>query len=288
MSFAIVTPTYAPDFDRCRFLIESSQRFLRTSAIHYLVISKSDFPVFKTLVSDNVKLIVKEEVLPRRYVQLPFLIKNKSVWIDIKGRIIRGWIIQQIIKLSASNFTTEKNIIFMDSDEFFIRDTHLNDFFIKNNRLRLFRSNIPCLSLWASTISKLLGLELSVCQKCSYVGHPVTWDSDILCRLHSYLSFRHGDYWPFVITKHWHFSEYQLYGVFSEYLTDTSRYHYISEKEVSLMHKWSSNYRPSILQSNDLKKFFDQDEGFNFAMVSSASKTPVNVYEEYVRDRYFY
>ena len=53
LSIALVTPSYKPDFERCKLLTESVECCLQGDVTHYLVIDRKDFHLFKQLTSSK-------------------------------------------------------------------------------------------------------------------------------------------------------------------------------------------------------------------------------------------
>jgi hypothetical protein len=45
-TYAIITPSYVKDFERCKLLVESKRKFLKDNVVQYIVIDKSDIKLF--------------------------------------------------------------------------------------------------------------------------------------------------------------------------------------------------------------------------------------------------
>jgi len=72
-SFAIITPSYAPDFERCKLLVESVYKFVDPPVNHYIIVDREDLNLFKTLANQRVTLLTKEDIFP-------FWISQVSLW----------------------------------------------------------------------------------------------------------------------------------------------------------------------------------------------------------------
>jgi hypothetical protein len=46
MSYALVTPSYCADAERCKFLVETVKRWVDSAVRHYLVFARRDLPLF--------------------------------------------------------------------------------------------------------------------------------------------------------------------------------------------------------------------------------------------------
>lgn len=64
MKNILVTPSFAPDFQRCKLLVESANRMVGGIAANYLLIVRKDEPVFAPLTGGRVHLMYKEKLLP--------------------------------------------------------------------------------------------------------------------------------------------------------------------------------------------------------------------------------
>lgn len=96
--FAIVTPSYAPDYEPCRLLAETVTRCVTPAFEHYIVVDRRDLKLFAGLSSPRTHIVAKQEVLPWFLHQAPW---TANWWINVKGLPVRGWVLQQVIKLSA-------------------------------------------------------------------------------------------------------------------------------------------------------------------------------------------
>ncbi|UUZ60410.1 DUF6492 family protein [Nocardioides sp. B-3] len=121
---AVVTVSYRGDLELARDLCLSMDRFLAEGAEHIPVVPRGDLALFEPLAGGRRRIVTVESVLPRGYMQLPaprririgpFDRRIREIWTG-PGGVVRGWIIQQILKLSAPSFTDRELIVFADSD----------------------------------------------------------------------------------------------------------------------------------------------------------------------------
>jgi len=99
--FALITPSYAPDFERCRLLCQSVEKFISPSVPHYIIVEQRDLPLFRQIQSSHTEIITVESVLPWWLKRLP-LVKNG--WLSFKTFPIRNWITQQLVKISVGTY----------------------------------------------------------------------------------------------------------------------------------------------------------------------------------------
>ena len=283
-TYAIITPSYVKDFERCKLLVETKRKFLKENVVQYIVIDKSDTNLFKQLESSDTKLLVKQKILPWWIKKLPFLINNKTVWFSLKGKLLRGWIIQQMIKLGIAEHVQEDILVYMDSDEFFVKETSFDELFLKDGKIRLFRGNEGCGLRWAKTVAEILSLDVSDCRRYSFVGHPVTWSRAKVLDLLRFIEKKHKADWHSVISKYWNFSEYQLYGCYTVFAEKSDESLYTTPVDYSHQLAWKNGVCPDPLSEQECIEFFNaiKDDKY-FGMITSASKTPLENYSNILR-----
>ncbi len=160
-TFAIVTPTYAPDFEHCRLLVESVQRYVPQHVKHYLIIDRKDEQLFSELHSPRTKILLKQEILPWWIHQLPFAPKW---WISMRSLPIRGWIVQQLVKLSVNLALREDIYVFLDSGAMFVRPydpaTSVVDGMVPLFREQKDEVRLTWNTHWHQVAARLLGLPV--------------------------------------------------------------------------------------------------------------------------------
>ena len=62
---AIVTASYAPDFERCRLLCETIDRFVAGAPRHYILVEQRDVALFRQLETRDRVIISERDLLPR-------------------------------------------------------------------------------------------------------------------------------------------------------------------------------------------------------------------------------
>ncbi len=233
--FGIVTPSYAPDFARCQTLCWSIDKFVAPDINHYIVVDRQDYQLFSQLAGPRRKIITKESILPWWIKRVPFLNK-KNLWLSYKTLPLRGWLVQQIIKLSAARYTTEETIVFVDSDVIFVRPFDLNSF-VKEGQVRLFKvdngnvENIKNAANWDRATNHLIGLS-DVEHPHNYVGQIITWKRDNLLKLYQHIEDSTGKNWLTALCGSLHLSEYHLYGNFIDCILQERSGHFYDDSHI--------------------------------------------------------
>lgn len=221
---ALFTCSYGPDFGRCERLCGSIDKQIDADIEHIVVVPKRDLPTFQKLASARRRIISTESLIPGRYVQLPFI--NKW-WLDSRGWPVRGWIMQQITKLSACFATDAKVIMHVDSDIQFIRPLNKERLYTEGkariNRRPGQKQEGEHLN-WHRVASELLGIEPEY-SGADYIGPLTTWRNDDLRSLLKHIETISRDKWYFAVGHKLRFSEYILYGQYVDrVLDDDSKY----------------------------------------------------------------
>lgn len=276
--FAIITPSYAPDYHRCKLLCESMDKHSSNASNHYVVVDKKDYKLFSCLQSSNRQVITVESVLPWWIIKSPF----KNGWFSFKSIPLRNWIVQQLVKLSMAEIVEEDILIFVDSDVVFVKNFSLNSF-IQGDRVRLFREPavVPHeseLGKWTNISTNLLKIPAVDFPASNYLGNFIVWKRDNVLALYQHLEQVHGKNWLEVIANSWHLSEYILYGVFVEYVLGETSNHYYDDRLIC------HNYWDTTPMSNNkIKDFFSNIPQQCFAvMVSAKSDTKLENLIPYV------
>lgn len=216
-TFALLTKSYAGDFEMCRALCESVDRHM-PDVTHYLVIDRIDRDLFAPLATDRRILVETERHLPEfRLVVLG----GRRFWFTPYGPPVRGWIYQQIAKMAVTATLDEQAIVLVDSDVVFFRqlDPHR---LIRDGRTRLYRapgaSNEGEHRRWHRVSSKLLGLPSCDYFGADYISNAVTWRPSVVRAMLARIRSATQLPWRMAVSWRLRFSEYILYGVFADHV----------------------------------------------------------------------
>jgi Family of unknown function (DUF6492) len=227
---SLITVSYRGDLELARDLCASIDRFADPEIEHVLVVPRSDTSLFLPLITGNRRLIAVESVLPNGYVKLPlprhiaigsYRRLIREIWWAPTGPV-RGWIVQQILKLSAPTITRRDVVVFADSDIVLVRPVSAS-LFSDADGVRLYRvpgatEDSAMHQRWHTVSARLLGLDHKTYFGADYIGNLITWRRDVILQLQDRLTLLAGKRWDKVIAREAAFSEYILYGIFAEHL----------------------------------------------------------------------
>ncbi len=273
---AIITPSYAPDFERCKLLCQSIKRFINPHPRHYIIVDADDLELFSSLESEHTTILTLESIIPSWLIKLPL---KRNFWVSWKTIPIRGWIIQQIIKISVAQQMEEDIAMFVDSDVFFIRDFDVQHLF-KGDKTRLFcdaQGNEVQKKMhlkWHQSATKLLGLEAVNPEIPDYIGNLITWKKKHVQQMCSHIENVTGKNWMVAVGNSWHFSEYTLYGTFIQQILKEKSEHYSEANTLSLDY-----WLEESLSREEIRDFRTHLEPHQVAiMISAKSGTPPESY----------
>ena len=207
----MVTPTYFPDLARCELLAESLDR-MAPDVMHYLIVDRRDRPAFSHLERGRRRLIESEEILGNWIVRMP---GRKSWWLSLKALPVRGWILQQILKIGIVETVPEGTLVFCDSDTAFFRRFDRNDLLV-NGKIGLLDVDAVDLNTqrWTTIARRLLGLPAHDGGYRNHVGNMICWKRQIVKAMQQRIESNTGTSWAVALARTLSFSEYMLYGIF--------------------------------------------------------------------------
>jgi hypothetical protein len=266
VSFAIITPSHAGDFERCALAVDSVRRFVAPAVDHYLIVDRDDATRFATLRDTHTHLLEAESLLP------PWLRRlwlSRRWWISARTPPVRGWILQQVLKLAAAGSVGAEVILLMDSDTAWIQPFDMSAL-LRGNRVRLFTFSDPAIPpderRWRHTTADLLGINPKAMGPRRYVGNLISWRRENVLRLQAHIERLSGRPWQESLLRRWHLSEYVLYGAFvNEVLGLDAARHYPDNSP--WCHEWWDPRTPS---EQELAVFLDELRPHHRAVMISA------------------
>jgi hypothetical protein len=247
---AIITPSYRGDFERCRLLCDTLDAVGGSDWQHLLLVSDQDRPLFDGFQSTRRQVIADSAYMPQwlRPVMLPRI--SKPRWISFSPRYpiwpMSGWHVQQIRKLYAARLTDAPVLLMADSDTVFVKPVSAEALF-RHGMLRLYRrpAQITGIAgehdkhrLWLKSTAALLGVSVAPLPADDYINNLVTWRRDVVLGLIAHIEAQTDKPLVAALGRHRSFSEYLIYGQFSDRILAESSGHWHSE--TSLGHTYWS------------------------------------------------
>lgn len=225
-TFAIATPSYAGDLQRCVLLCASIDRFVTGHAMHYLLIEDRDAELFRHLEGPRRRIIVESELLPRWLSSWsdPLSLGRRRIWTS-PGALargvppLRGWHAQQLRKMALPRHVPEDVLLFADSDVIFLKPFAMG-LLCGPQVTRLFRApgaidaDMAEHVHWHRTTAAMIDRPMPELPAPDYVTHLATWRSANALALTAHIEAVTGRDWVSAVSRHRRFSEYIIYGRF--------------------------------------------------------------------------
>jgi hypothetical protein len=224
--FAIITPSYRGDIERCRLLCASIDAFVSDLSAHYLLVEDRDVAMFRSLAGPRRVIVAESELFPPWLKSLPdpLNLGRRRVWTG-PGAIarglgpLRGWHTQQLRKLAAPMLVTEDVLLFADSDVIFLKPYALS-LQVTPAGTRLYRLPKAITAGMGEHVDWLIraadSLRLPTPQRPAddYINNLVTWRADQARAMLAHIEGASGRHWIELTASARGFSEWLLYGLY--------------------------------------------------------------------------
>jgi Family of unknown function (DUF6492) len=236
MTLAVITPSYRNDWPLFVDLHQSVLRNTPESVKHYVIVPNADVQLFSQAAGPRCIIIPEETLYPRHYRPAPAAnrILHLLPRIPLSARVaalnikrpfhpVRGWVMQQALKMEACRRIAADITLMLDSDVVLIRPV-TQATLSNEGRPRLYRLpgavgvHLPQHMQWHVVSRKLLGLPPPDLPAPDYVSSFTVWDPYILRALLARIELVTSEHWMDAVTAQRNFSEWTIYGVFADEL----------------------------------------------------------------------
>jgi hypothetical protein len=254
-NLAIVTTSYRNDYDWCRILCQSIDRFVPENICHYLLVENRDVNLFKSFENNRRKVISQNKFIPWWMIRFPLKFKGHNFWISPFTIPVRGWILQQIAKLSMFEELNEDVFLCLDSEAFFCRPFSPGSLF-REGKVILVSHDEPWdyenAKVYYRSAVDLLGLEPGSGPKKRYMSVQFVFRKELLKKLAEKLNQRSWlANWKMPLFNKIRFSEYTLYGMFVEDFLGIENTQHFAHEEFLIRYIGPKSYSHDI---NKLEK----------------------------------
>lgn len=275
---AVITKSYAPDFELCAALNRSVLDCSPDTVHHHIVAPRSDLRLFGRLAGPRVEIRCDADLLPRSFVGVPFA--NIMVNLARPFPPVRGWIQQQVIKLAAIAASDDDVVLVADSDVEFVRPFS-PDTFVRDGSVRFFRGTdridqrLTRHMTWHRVARELLGLPPAEPPYPDYISSPLAWDPKIVRQMLARVEATTRRPWATAIAGQLDFSECVLYGVFVDEVVGASANSFVSDDSLCRVY-----WKPTPLTGDSAAAFIRTVRPTDIAVViQSKSRTAPAVRE---------
>lgn len=276
MRMAVITPSFAPDFELCADLHRSVLEYSPDSVHHHIIVPRSDLKLFGRLAGPRTHIRCEADLLPRSFVPVP--LGKFTVNLGRPFPPVRGWILQQVVKLAAVAASEADVALLVDSDIEFLRSFTVETF-VRKGVVRFYRKRdeideqLPRHMIWHRVARALLGLPPADPPYTDYVSSLLAWDPAIVRRMLARVTATTGRPWTTAIAGQLHFSEWTLYGVFVDDVIGAPANSFASDDPLCLAY-WDETPLNRDGAVDFLRGVQPTDVA---AMISAKSRTPLAV-----------
>ncbi|MEE4119791.1 MAG: DUF6492 family protein [Paracoccaceae bacterium] len=224
----LLTCTMAVDLELFALLADSVDRHVADEIRHLVVVPGAQMPLFRRFATHRREIVAQEDVLPFRTFKAPGALRHLSflaegfrrpIYLTSRLRPVRGWMLQQAIKIEATRAAPEAAVIHCDSDMAFVRALTL-DHVMPGGVPHFFATPVSTLSAghqgWAEQAARLLGADLPEDFRKTYIENAIVWSADEARAMIRRIEERAGRPIHDVVMREASISEYYLYGVHVE------------------------------------------------------------------------
>jgi hypothetical protein len=216
---AIVTASYAADFERCRLLCETIDRLVTGAPRHYILVEKRDVALFRQLETRDRMIVSERDLLPAwlKPYDDPLSLFRRRIWLSRKTQPLRGWHVQQLRRIAIAAHVREDALVYIDSDVAFVKPFDCRVFW-RDGLVRLFRRDdgiaaaLADQEIWSQNAGKALGIAASSPSPHDYIATLIAWRRDSVEAMCRHIEAVHGKHWVEVVASVRKFSECIMYG----------------------------------------------------------------------------
>ncbi|TCD16571.1 DUF6492 family protein [Oricola cellulosilytica] len=227
MRNAIITASYAPDFERCAILCETIDRLVTGFECHYLLVDMPDKELFAQLEGPKRKILTEAELLPWWMRRIPSMLSpgGRRIWLSPLTVPLHGWHVQQIKRIAAALRLDVDGLLYCDSDTAFVRPFDVQEIW-NDDSIRLYRENEGALAAkdahlhWAAHAARAFGLGDPAGLNHNYVSSIVTWKRQTVVDMCAHMEREHGRSWVSILGATRSFSECMIYGAYVDGVLD--------------------------------------------------------------------
>lgn len=243
--FAIATPSYINDLERCRLLCASVDHFVTDLTVHYLLVEDRDVAAFRQFEGPKRRIIAESELLPQwlKPWSDPISGGRRRVWTGpgalMRGlRPLRGWHAQQLRKFALPLAVDDDVFLYADSDVIFLKPFAQSEQ-VGPAGVRLYakregiRAGMHEHVRWLNHAASILGVSPPELPATDYINNLATWTGPNVRLLIKAIEQRSSRHWVQAVGKDRSFSEMMIYGVFVEGVLGGASGHAPSDGELS-------------------------------------------------------
>ncbi|MFD3191566.1 DUF6492 family protein [Sedimentitalea sp. HM32M-2] len=246
----LLTCSMATDLPLFELLARSVDDHVDPRIMHHVVVPAADLPRFRAFANDRREIVAQEDVLPERLRKLPAWLRHFSflqaglrrpIYLRPDRSVVRGWMLQQFLKIEMSRRIEAAAVMHVDSDVAFFRRLAPEDAFA-GDRVRFFRVEgkpiNPMHDAWVAGSCRFLGISPPARHDVHYIENCVLWSRAVARAMVDRMQEAQGKPLQDILFSAETMSEYYVYGIFADLCPEAAE---LAAEEVS----FCNSYWPS-------------------------------------------
>lgn len=235
---AVITPSYADDFERCRLLCDTMDRFVGGMSHHYILVEQRDVARFRELESSRRTVVDERDILPKwlHAFDDPLSLFRKRIWLAWGAQPLRGWHVQQLRRIAIAAHVSQEVLVYCDSDVAFLKPFDLG-VYRRGEKVRLFRRDDALLSRprthhddWVRNSAAILGIPPGDITNHDYVTTLIAWRRRTVVDMCEHIERVTGKHWVKAVGGTRKFSECTIYGRYVDEITGGAHHFHGAEE----------------------------------------------------------
>ena len=268
-TMAIITPSYSPDVENFSRLHASVLEHTDESVMHHVIVPGIDADLFRDTGGLRLTVWTHGSVMPeglvaterlavatRKVPQWPSSVNVAAVERRQPWRPVRGWILQQLLKMVMARHVNADLLVSIDSDVVLVRRMAAESF-LEGGAVRLYADEGAITKAmerhyeWCRVAHEMLGLPWEALTSYpDFIAGLVSWDPLLLRRCQDRVEHVTGRPWAVAASRNLHFSEDILYGTFVQHFgTELER---SNQRDTPRCHSYWS---PTPMRSSEAEAF---------------------------------
>ena len=249
----LITCSFRGDLTMCRQLCASFDQFAPATFVHNIYVPSSDIPLFADLATARRRIVAEEALLPQGFWKVPLpsaawrrrlFLPRRNVYLTPFSAPVRGWVVQQIMKIAATLASECEIVAFLDSDTAFVRPVTMKTL-ARGEKVRHFHdpdaADLPGHRLWYDAGRRLLGLPPDDGRPPGYINNMIVWRRSVAEGMTKKIAAQSHTDWVVALARTPRFAEYMLYGLYVDYIIGLEAAGHYTESSQIVHSCWSRN-----------------------------------------------
>lgn len=230
----LLTCSMETDLELFALLARSVDDHVDPRIIHHVVVPAADLSRFRAFANPRREIVAQEDILPERLRKLPAWLRHfafmqaglrRPIYLRPDRSIVKGWMLQQFLKIEMSRTLDAAAVMHVDSDVAFFRRLGPEDAFA-GGRVKFFRvegnTTNPMHDTWVEGACRFLGIPPPAQHGAHYIENCVLWSTMVARAMVARMQEEQGKPLQDILFAAETMSEYYIYGIFADFFPEAA------------------------------------------------------------------